>query len=65
MAHEFLIKRNGKIESYDSYDDIPQEFDTVIKFAPEIPPPPHSHEQHEQMETWNTKLQDLIKRAKY
>ncbi len=29
---------------------------------PEIPNGPHSHEQHEQIEHWNSKLQSLIQK---
>ena len=42
MTHEFKIIRNGVIETYTSYDDIPNEFDHVIKFLPVIPPEPHT-----------------------
>lgn len=64
MAHEFVVKRNGKLETYTEYDDIPKDFDHVIKFLPEIPPEPHTHEQHEEIEQWNGRLQELMKREK-
>lgn len=62
MAHEFVILRNGIIETYDKYEDIPETFDNVIKFLPEIPPGPHTHEQHEEIDSWNERLKDLLKR---
>ena len=34
----------------------------VIEFLPEIPDGPHSHEQHEEIDTWNDKLKELLKR---
>lgn len=64
MAHEFVIKRNGQLETYTDFKDIPLEFDHVIKFIPEVPPPPHTEEQHEEMEQWNSKLQELMKRER-
>ena len=60
MAHEFVIKRNGVLETYTHYEDIPRDFDYVIKFMPEIPPEPHTEEQHEEIESWNEKLQALM-----
>jgi len=60
MPHEFVVKKNGKLETYTEYEAIPRDFDHVIKFMPEIPEPPHTEEQHEEIETWNEKLQALM-----
>lgn len=60
MAHEFVIIRNGILESYTDYDDIPSDFEHVIKFIPEVPEPPHTEEQHEEIESWNEKFQALM-----
>lgn len=60
MAHEFVVLRNGLLETYDKYEDIPENFQHVIKFLPEIPSEPHTHEQHEEIEAWNDKLQKLM-----
>ena len=65
MAHEFVILRNGLLETYTEYDTIPSEFDSVIKFAPQVPEPPHTEEQHEEMNQWNSRLQELMTRAKF
>lgn len=62
MAHEFVILRNGILETYNKYEDIPQSFNNVIKFLPEIPDGPHTHEQHEEIDSWNDKLKELLKR---
>jgi len=61
MAHEFVVKRNGILETYTDYNDIPANFDHVIKFLPEIPPEPHTEEQHEEIEKWPARLQKLMK----
>jgi hypothetical protein len=61
---EFVILRNGILETYDNYDDIPEEFDNVIRFIPDFPEGPHTHDEHEEMSFWNQKLQELIKREK-
>jgi hypothetical protein len=65
MAHEFIIIRNGILETYTEYDEIPNDFDTVIKFKPDVPAPPHTHDQHEEIDQWPTKLAELMKRCKY
>ena len=62
MAHEFVIIVNGQLKTYTKYEDIPEKFDNVIKFKPEIPDAPHTEEQHEEIEGWNKKLQKLIER---
>jgi hypothetical protein len=60
MPHEFVVLRNGVLETYEKYEDIPTDFDNVIKFLPEIPAPPHAEEQHEEIESWNEKFQKLM-----
>ena len=60
MAHEFVIKRNGILETYTEYEDIPLDFDHVIKFIPDVPPPPHTEEQHKEIENWPERLAKLM-----
>jgi hypothetical protein len=60
MAHEFIVKRNGILETYTDFDAIPLDFDHVIKFLPEIPPEPHTEEQHEEIEKWPGRLEKLM-----
>lgn len=60
MAHEFIIKRNGILETYVNFEDIPLDFEHVIKFLPNIPDGPHTEEEHEQIDAWNSKLQQLL-----
>jgi hypothetical protein len=62
MSHEFVVLLNGKLKTYTKYEDIPERFDNVIRFIPEIPEPPHTHEQHEEIDSWNERLQELMKR---
>ena len=64
MAHEFIIKDKGKLITYTNYEDIPEVFDHLIKFFPEIPPDPHTPEQHEEIGQWNDKLKQLMKRER-
>lgn len=60
MAHEFIIMRKGKLETYTNYDAIPSDFEHVIKFLPDIPPEPHTEEQHEEIEKWPGRLKRLM-----
>ena len=62
--HEFVIKDKGQLVTYTEYEAIPNEFDHVIKFLPEVPPEPHTEEQHEEIERWNIKLQELMKKER-
>lgn len=62
MAHEFIIIVDGEYHSYTRYEDIPHTFDYVISFKPEIPYGPHTQAQHDEIGTWDQKLQDLITR---
>ena len=62
MKGEFVIKVGSKLVTYNNYDDIPMVFDNLISFKPDAPEPPHSEEDHEEMETYNAKLQELMRR---
>jgi hypothetical protein len=64
MAHKFIIKDKGKLKEYTRYEDIPEIFDHVIQFLPEIPEEPHTHDEHDEIEIWNEKLQELMKRER-
>ena len=64
MAHKFVIRINESLLEFSNYDDIPSEFDNLISFEPEVPPEPHTEEQHEEIEAWNDKLKELMKREK-
>ena len=64
MAHKFLIMSDRKLVTFSKYEDIPEVFDHVIEFLPEIPEGPHTHDEHDIIEQWNNKLQELIKRER-
>ena len=62
MKHKFVVRINQDLKEYSNYDDIPNEFDNLISFEPVIPPEPHTEEQHEEIEKWNSRLHELMKR---
>ena len=59
--HRFVVMRNGELETYHDYDHIPLDFDHVIEFIPELPPGPHTDAQHEEIDLWDQKLQQLMR----
>jgi len=61
MANQFVVLRQGKLEEYTEFDQIPWDFENLICFKPELPPPPHTEEQHRIISEWNNKLQALLK----
>ena len=60
MGHRFVIMRGNTLYEYDQYEDIPDDLDHVIEFLPEIPPGPHTHDQHEEIDSWNDKFLRLV-----
>jgi len=64
VPHEFIVLNNGKLEKYDNFEMIPQKFEHLIKFLPEIPNGPHTEEQHKEIESWHDKLKELMIREK-
>ena len=66
---EFKFIVNGELVSYDRYEDIPDEFEHVIKFLPDVPEPEgkdgnHTNEQHADMAKWNGSLQQLMEKER-
>lgn len=58
----FVVLISGNTHEYDRYEDIPQEFDNLIAFEPSIPPGPHEGHQHDEINEWNERLKELMKR---
>lgn len=64
MKGEFVIREDKELITYDNYEDIPLEFDNVIKFLPDVPEGTHTEEQHREIEGYCDKLKELLKREK-
>ena len=60
MGHRFVIRRGNAFAEFDRYEDIPDDFDHVIEFVPEIPPGPHTPAQHEEIDLWHDKFLTLM-----
>ena len=63
LTGKFVIRKNGRLESYNKFDDIPNSFEHVISFKPDYPPEPHTEEQHNQMSKFDDYLKELMSRA--
>jgi len=61
---EFQFIVNGNLVTYTKYEDIPEVFEHVITFSPDVIPEPHTEEQHEEMAQWNTRLQKLMEKER-
>ena len=66
---EFQFIINGKLVTFNRYEDIPEEFEHVIKFLPDVLEPEgeggnHTDEQHEEMAKWNGRLQALMEKER-
>ena len=68
MPGEYVIMVAGELITYTDYDDIPNTFEHVIKFIPDYPEGDpvtgHTQEEHELMETFTDKLQELMERER-
>ena len=61
---EFQFIVNGELVAFDNYEDIPEDFEHVIRFLPDVPAEPHTDEEHAEMAIWNTRLQELMEKAR-
>lgn len=49
---------------FQDWNDIPMEFDNLIRFEPELIPEPHTEEEHEIVEGYNDKLKEMMGRER-
>jgi hypothetical protein len=61
---EFQFIVNGELVTYDKYEDIPEEFEHVIRFIPDIPEEPHTEKEHDELALWNVRLQELMEKER-
>ena len=64
---EFVFKlKSNELITFDSWEDIPEDFEFVhlIKFLPDPPPEPHSDHDHAEADMWNGRLQELMKKER-
>ena len=61
---EFQFIINKELVTFDKYEDIPDEFEHVIKFLPDIILPPHTEDEHEELAKWDDRLQELMEKER-
>jgi len=64
MKGRFVIREGNELLLYENYEDIPLVFDNIIEFLPDVPPGPHTEEQHEWIDKLGDKLDELLKRER-
>ena len=65
LTGKFVVLKNKKLHAYTNYNDIPDEFEHLIEFKPDVPPEPHQNEaEHEEIAGWGPRLQETLKRGK-
>lgn len=64
MPARIVISEGGQLFTYDNVQHVPSEFDHLISFEPEIPEPPHTEEQHQEMSRHNDTLHELLSRQR-
>jgi len=60
----FVVLKGSELIISETIEELPDDFDHLIEFAPDYPEGPHTHEQHEEMESWNDKLQKLLEKER-
>ena len=61
---EFQFIVNRELVTVNRYEDIPEEFEHVIKFLPDFISEPHTEKEHEEMAKWNIRLQELMEKER-
>ena len=64
LTGTFVVKRDGELIEVDRCGDLPDTFDHIISFEPNIPPTPHSVNDHIAMSKWSEYLQILCSRQR-
>lgn len=59
---EYIVLVGGELQTFTHWDDIPQQFDNLIKFLPVIPDGPHTHEQHVAIDGLPDKFREILGR---
>ena len=61
---EFQFIINGELVTFDNYENIPDEFEHVIRFLPDIISEPHTEDEHDEIAVWNDRLQELMEKER-
>lgn len=60
----YAVILDGELQEFDHYDDLPEQFDRLVRFIPPVEPAPHTAEQHEATARWPARLAALMERER-
>jgi hypothetical protein len=63
LTGRFVFRVAGVPRTCRHWEDVPLAFEDVIAFQPDIPPPPHTPEQHAEIQRWEARLRWLLEGA--
>ena len=61
---EFQFIVDGELVSFDNWENIPENFEHIIKFLPDISEDPHTEDEHDEIAVWNDRLQELMEKER-
>ena len=64
LTGKFVVLKNKQLHTYTNYNDIPDDFEHLIEFKPDVLPEPHQGAEHEEIAEWGPRLQELVKKGK-
>ena len=53
----------GNLQTATHWDQLPEKMKDLVAFVPDYPEPPHTDEQHQEMETFTERLQEALSRC--
>jgi len=62
ITGKFVVRIGRDILIFNNYEEIPESFDNLIEFNPDIPEEPHTEEEHQELDTLNDMLHALLRR---
>lgn len=62
MEGLFVVLKDGVLEEYLKYEEVPESFDNLIRCEFDYLEGPHTEEEHEHMSKYNDMLKELMRR---
>ena len=63
----FIFLVDGySVKEFNDYDEVPKDLNIkeIICFLPDIPPPPHTVQQHEEIHVWSELFNELMEKER-
>ena len=59
---DYAVLVEGEVLEFSHWDDLPETFDNLIRWVPDVPPEPHTEAQHEAISSLPEKLRETLRR---